>query len=108
MKEKRKIKGQLGRYLQWPLFLGILVVLMNVVVGAMDIGAGLAMCVFTLLYLGIAVVLYTYKRKGLLAGMVEFSADYAWIQKKLLADLDVKNAQTEDLLHRNKNLLVQI
>lgn len=96
MKEKRKIKGQLGRYLQWPLFLGILVVLMNVVVGAMDIGAGLAMCVFTLLYLGIAVVLYTYKRKGLLAGMVEFSADYAWIQKKLLADLDVPYAVTDE------------
>ena len=27
MNEKTKIKGQLGLYLQWPLFLGILVIL---------------------------------------------------------------------------------
>ncbi len=97
MKKKKKVKGQLSLYLQWPLFLGILVVLMNVVVGAMDIGAGLAMCGFTLMYLIGALFLYTYRRKGLLAGMVEFSADYAWVQKKLLSDLDIPYAVTDEV-----------
>ena len=85
----KKIKGQLGVYLQWPLFLGALVILMNVAAGLVSLQAGLVMCGFTLLYLVIAILLYIYKRKGLLAGMVEFSADYAWIQKKLLSDLDI-------------------
>ena len=85
----KKIKGQLGGYLQWPLFLGALVILMNVAAGLVSLQAGLVMCGFTLLYLVIAILLYIYKRKGLLAGMVEFSADYAWIQKKLLSDLDI-------------------
>lgn len=96
MKKKKKVKGQLSVYLQWPLFLAILVVLMNVVVGAMDVGAGLAMCGFTLVYLIGALFLYTYRRKGLLAGMVEFSADYAWVQKKLLSDLDIPYAVTDE------------
>ncbi len=89
MDEKRNVRGQLGLYLQWPLFLGALVILMNVVVGAIDTGAGLAMCGFTIVYLIISIVLYVYRRKKLMAGLVEFSADYAWVQKNLLEKLDV-------------------
>ncbi len=96
MNKNKKVKGQLGIYLQWPLILGILVVLMNVAAGAINIAAGLAMCLFTLLYLAIAVFLYVYRRKRLLAGLVEFSADYAWVQKKLLSDLDLPYAMTDE------------
>ncbi len=80
----KKIKGQLGLYLCWPLFLGALIILMNVVVGAMDLQAGLAMCGFTLIYLLLAGFLFFYQRNRLLGGMMEFSADYAWVQKQLL------------------------
>lgn len=96
MDEKKKVKGQLGMYLKWPLILGTLVVLMNVIVGAMDVGAGLAMGIFTLIYLMIAGFLYIYKRKRLLNGLVEFSADYAWVQKKLLTDLDLPYSVTDE------------
>lgn len=96
MNKKKKVRGELGFYLQWPLILGILVILMNVAVGAINIGAGLAMGLFTLLYLAIAVFLYVYKRKRLLANLVEFSADYAWVQKKLLSDLDIPYAMADE------------
>ena len=96
MNKKKKVKGQLGIYLQWPLILGTLVVLMNVAAGAVNITAGLVICLFTLVYLAIAIFLYVYKRKRLLAGLVEFSADYAWVQKKLLSDLDLPYAMTDD------------
>lgn len=96
MNKKKKVKGQLGIYLQWPLILGTLVVLMNVAAGAVNITAGLVICLFTLAYLAIAVFLYVYKRKRLLAGLVEFSADYAWVQKKLLSDLDLPYAMTDE------------
>ena len=97
MNKKKKVKGQLGIYLQWPLILGTLVVLMNVAAGAVNITAGLVICLFTLVYLAIAIFLYVYKRKRLLAGLVEFSADYAWVQKKLLSDLDLPYAMTDDI-----------
>ncbi len=89
MKGKRNIKGQLGIYMRWPLVFGVLVILMNAVVAAIDTGAGIAMCGFTVGYLVLAVVLYVFTRRNLMAGIVEFSADYAWVQKKLLEDLDV-------------------
>ena len=92
----KKIKGQLGLYLCWPLFLGALIILMNVVVGAMDLQAGLAMCGFTLIYLLLAGFLFFYQRNRLLGGMMEFSADYAWVQKQLLMDLDIPYAIADE------------
>lgn len=82
MKENRKVTGQLGIYLQWPLLLSTLIIIMNIIVGAIDTMAGLAMFGFTILYLALALFLYIYKRKGIMAGLVEFSSEYAWIQKK--------------------------
>ncbi len=95
MRGKKNVKGQLGMYMQWPLLLAVLVILMNVVIGFIDTGAAIAMCGFTVVYLALSVFLYVFSRKKLLAGMVEFSADYAWIQKKLLADLDVPYVVTD-------------
>ena len=92
MKENRKVTGRLGVYLQWPLLLSAVIIMMNVVVGAIDATAGLAMCGFTIFYIIIAAFLYLYKKKGIMAGMIEFSAEYAWIQKKLLMDLHIPYA----------------
>lgn len=87
MKEKVKVKGQLKVYLQWPLLLSLMILLMNLAVGAVSIKAGAVMAVFTVIYVLIALWLYVYKRKRLLNGLVEFSADYAWVQKQLLSDM---------------------
>lgn len=96
MKEKIRIRGQLGLYLRWPLTLSVVVISMNIVVGIISIPAGLAMCVFTVLYLISAIWIYFYKRNRLLAGLVEFSEDYAWVQKKLLSDLNLPYAITDE------------
>lgn len=96
MKENRKVTGQLGIYLQWPLLLSTLIIIMNIIVGAIDTMAGLAMFGFTILYLALAMFLYIYKRKGIMAGLVEFSSEYAWIQKKLLKDLHIPYAITDE------------
>lgn len=87
MKEKTKIKGQLRTYMQWPLYLTALLIIANAVIGAVSVKAGIIMAVFTLMYMGVAFWLYTYKKKRLLSGLVEFSAEYSWMQKQLLTDL---------------------
>lgn len=89
MKEKIKIKGQLRTYMQWPLYLTALLIIANVAIGAVSVKAGIVMAVFTLLYMSLAAWLYTYKRKRLLNGLVEFSAEYSWMQKQLLTDLEL-------------------
>ncbi len=89
MNDKIKVKGQLRIYLQWPLYLTALLIIANAVIGAINVTAGIVMAVFTLLYIGVAVWLYTYRRKRLLNGLVEFSAEYSWMQKQLLTDLEL-------------------
>lgn len=87
MNDKVRVKGRLSLYMQWPLFLSALLVIVTMVVGAMDIRAGAVMSGFTVLYILIALWIYLYQRKNALAGMVEFSSEYAWIQKQLLSEM---------------------
>lgn len=89
MKEKFKIGGQLRTYMQWPLYLSALWIVANMIVGAASAKAGIIMALFTLLYTGLAVWLYAYRRKHLLGSLVEFSAEYSWIQKNFLTDLEL-------------------
>ena len=89
MKEKIKVKGQLRAYMQWPLYLSAMLIITNAIIGAVSVTAGIIMAVFTLLYIGIALWIYTYRKKRLLNGLVEFSAEYSWMQKQLLTDLEL-------------------
>ena len=87
MKERVKVKAQMRLYLQWPLILSLLLIAANAAVGAMDVRAGMVMAVFTIVYIAIAIHLYFQKRSSLLADMVEFASEYAWVQKRLLSDM---------------------
>ncbi len=95
MRSRKTITGQLRLYMQWPVLLAALVIVMNVVVGFVDMGAALAMCGFTIVYVIVSALLFVFSRRRLIQGMVEFSADYAWIQKRLLSDLDVPYVVTD-------------
>ncbi len=96
MNTRKKITGQLGFYLQWPLLLSIIIIIMNAVIAIIDTTAGLAMFGFTIIYIIISIFFYVYKRKSIMAGLIEFSADYAWIQRKLLMDLHIPYAIVDE------------
>ena len=77
MKEKVKMKGQLRVYLQWPLLLSLILIAANLTVGAIDVKAGIAMTVFTLIYLAAAGYFYVKKRSSILSDMVDFASEYS-------------------------------
>ena len=99
MKENAKIQGQLRQYMQWPILLSVFVVAANLAVMAVSRMAGLVMSGFTILYLIIALWLFLYRKKKILAGLVEFSAEYAWVQKQLLYDMAMPYAITDESGH---------
>ena len=84
MKENMKIRGQLRTYLQWPIILSVFLLAANLAVGIVSPAAGLVMSGFTVIYVLVALWLFMYRRKRLMGGLVEFSAEYAWVQKQLL------------------------
>ena len=49
--------------------------------------AAAVLCPFTLGYMAAAGWIYWYRRKRVLGGLVEFSSQYAWIQKQLLEEI---------------------
>lgn len=89
MKETVKVRGQLRQYLSWPLLLSLFLVFGNIGVITVSKPGGLVLFPFTLCYVAIAVWIYLYRRKYILSGLVEFSAEYAWIQKQLLSEMAV-------------------
>ena len=84
MKENIKVHGQLKGYLSWPLLLSVFMVCANIAAGCVSRIGGLVMIPFTISYLGVAMWIFFYSKKRILGGLVDFSAEYAWIQKQLL------------------------
>ena len=84
MDEKRKVRGNFRIYLQWPIFLSVLMVLLTAAVGAVSLRAGIIVSFFTLIYIGIALWIYFSRRKGILAGLIAFSQSYDKSKSKFL------------------------
>ena len=87
MDEKRKVRGSFRIYLQWPLFLSVLMVLLTAAVGAVSLRAGIIVSFFTLIYIGIALWLYFSRRKGILGGLIAFSQAYDQSKSKFLEEM---------------------
>lgn len=96
MKDNMKPKGEIRAYLAWPLLLSLVVICGNLAVLAVNHLAAAAMLVFTLLYVLAAGWIYWYRRKRVLGGLVGFSAEYAWVQKQLLAEMALPYALVDD------------
>lgn len=92
MNKKVRLKGQLRLYMQWPVFMTILLAAMNLWIFRMDRKAGGLMAVFVVIYTAIVGIMYLYNRSLILADMIDFAAQYGVVQNKLLKELSVPYA----------------
>lgn len=92
MKKNVRLKGQLRLYMQWPAFMTILLLAMNIWIFRIDRKAGGLMAVFVAVYAGIVGIMYLYNRSLILADMVEFAAQCGVVQNTLLKELAVPYA----------------
>lgn len=96
MKEKTNIKGQLAAYLQWPLYLSLVLVLATVAVTMIDRAAGVVLALFDIVYIAAALTIYFYRDRWIKAGLVEYGAEHAWIQKQLMTELGIPYALADE------------
>ena len=87
MKDKGRTRGIFKVYLQWPLFLSVLLIVLTAVVAAVSIKAGIIVSVFTIVYIGIALWLYFSRKRGILAGLIAFSSAYDQSRQNLLEEM---------------------
>lgn len=115
MKNKIKLKGRLKSYTQTSLYLGFLLVLVNLLVYLLDVSAGLVVSGFTLVYFAVTIFMLLYNKPVITNELVSFATQYGQIQKVLLRELEVPyamldeeghiiwmNASFEEVVHREK------
>ena len=95
MRDKGKMRGTFRVYLQWPLLLSVLLIVLTAVVGTVSAKAGIIVSVFTLVYIGIALWLYFTRKRGILGGLIAFSQAYDQSRQTLLKEMLIPYAVSD-------------
>ncbi|NLL76045.1 MAG: DHH family phosphoesterase, partial [Clostridiales bacterium] len=96
MKNSIKLKGKLKKYLQTSVYLGILLVIVNLGIYVIDYRAGLILTCFCIFYFAIVLSLRLNNKPVIMNELISFATQYGQIQRKLLRDLDLPHALLDD------------
>lgn len=96
MKKKIKLKGQLKTYLQWPIWLGILLFLITLWIFTINIKCGVIMSVTLVVYFAISLTMYLKNRPGMMNELISFATDYAQVQRQLLSEFELPYGLLDD------------
>lgn len=92
MKAKVRFKGKMKSYLCWPLLLTIPLILADIGLYFYDLTVGVTLSCFIVVYLVVELGLYHYMKPQLTNEIVNFSLQYATVQKRLLNEFEIPYA----------------
>uniref|UniRef100_UPI004055FD6C DHH family phosphoesterase n=1 Tax=Agathobacter sp. TaxID=2021311 RepID=UPI004055FD6C len=92
MKKNIKFDGNLGLYLNFPWYLAIFLVVINICVYIYDVKSGIGISAFLVIYLIFACISYIWGRRDFSNEIICFATQYSTVQKKLLNDFEVPYA----------------
>ena len=95
-KKNMKLKGRLKSYTQTSLYLGFLLVAVNLLVYILNISSGLVVTCFTLFYFAVTVSMLLYNKPIIMNELVSFATQYGQIQKVLLRELEIPYAMLDE------------
>ncbi len=96
MKNSVKLKGRLKSYMQYSIYLGIVLILVDIGVYLIDVRAGLLLSAFVVFYFAIVVFMLVYNRPIIMNELISFATHYGQIQKKLLRELELAHALLDE------------
>ena len=99
MKKNMKLKGRLKSYTQTTLYLGFLLVAVNLLIYILNVSAGLVLTCFTLFYFAVTVAMMLYNKPVIMNELVSFATQYGQIQKVLLRELGLPYAMLDEEGH---------
>ncbi len=94
--EKKRYRGRLNMYVNWPLILSALVLCMTGVAFAFSCRAGLVSLVFAAVYIAAALSIRLLNKRVILNDMINFATRYGQVQKQLLKGLAVPYALLDE------------
>lgn len=84
-----KFKGALKAYMQWPIWLGLLLLCMVLSIYVVDKQAAGIMMIYTVVYFVIALMLFVFKRMYVMGELVRFAAEHGQVQHSFIKELDI-------------------
>lgn len=96
MKKRIRLKGHIKSYIQFSIYLGILLLFVDVAVYLINLQAGLLLTGYTVVYFIITLSLYFYNKPIIMNELISFATEYGQIQRKLLRDMDLPYALLDD------------
>lgn len=97
MKNRIKLKGRIKTYLQFSLYLGFLLIAVNICTYFLHVQAALLLTCFTVFYFAIILALMFYNKPVIMNELVSFATQYGQIQRRLLRDLELPHALLDDM-----------
>ena len=95
-KRTMKLKGRLKSFTQTSLYLGFLLVAVNLLVYLFDVSAGLVVTCFALFYFAVTLCMFFYNKPIIMNELVSFATQYGQIQKVLLRELELPYAMLDE------------
>ncbi|MDD7403164.1 MAG: DHH family phosphoesterase [Butyribacter sp.] len=92
MKRGLKLKGTLRTYLNWPVFLSILFLIMDIRLFMTSKKAGQIGAVYVVIYILATLLIYFTGRRKIRRDLVQFASNYGQMQMNMLKELDVPYA----------------
>ena len=96
MSGKIKINGKLRAYVQAPLLLGIILILVNLGIYLVDLRAGVILTAFAAVYVVTITCMIIFARPAMNAELISFATEYGQIQKQLLKELELPHALLDE------------
>lgn len=96
-----KPTGILKSFFMWPIFIGLLLILINIALFIINVSAGILLSSFNIIYMLVCGLMMFYLRPRIMHEMIEFSSNYSQVQKQLLYELSVPYC----LLDTNGNVM---
>lgn len=91
-----KFTGKMRIYMQWPLWMTILLALGTIAIFSISVKAGLFMAILTVFYAVIAWLLCAGSQKDIFGDLITFATQYGQIQKKLLKTFHIPYALMDE------------
>lgn len=89
MKSKVKFSGKLKSYLEWPIFVAVLLLAMSVVIFFIDVKAGFAASAFACAYLILVIILFFVYKPPVMQELVSFASRYGQVQRQILEEFSI-------------------
>ena len=96
MKKRIRLKGRIKTYIQFSIYLGILLFFVDAAMFLIDVRSGTLLTGYTLVYFAITLSLYFYNKPIIMNELISFATEYGQIQRKLLRDMDLPYALLDD------------